>query len=57
MKNNKYLTMEEKRKLALEGKHVPLCVNNTKSDAFGNEKGIVKILKYIPSKKDPKLKL
>lgn len=24
-KRNKYLTIEEKRQLALEGKHVPLC--------------------------------
>ena len=57
MKNNKYLTMEEKRKLALEGKDVPLSVSNFHSNAFGNKKGVVKSLKYIPSKKDPKIKL
>ena len=55
MKNNRYLTMEEKRQLALEGKDVPLCTHNSKG--FGNEKGIVKTLKYIPNKKDPKIKL
>ena len=57
MKSNKYLTMEEKRKLALEGKDIPLSVSNFHSNAFGNKKGVVKSLKYIPSKKDPKIKL
>ncbi len=57
MKNNKYLTMKEKRELALAGKNVPVCVGKSKKNAFGNEKGIVKTLKYIPSKKDPKLNI
>lgn len=57
MKNNKYLTMKEKRELALAEKNVPVCVGKSKKNAFGNEKGIVKTLKYIPSKKDPKLNI
>ena len=57
MKNNKYLTMKEKKELALEGKNVPVCVCKSKKNAFGNEKGIVKTLKYIPSKKDPKMNI
>ena len=28
-KNNKYLTMQQKKELALSGKDVPLCVNDT----------------------------
>ena len=57
MKNNKYLTMKEKRELALEGKNVPVYVGKSKKNAFGNEKGIVKTLKYIPSKNDPKINI
>lgn len=56
MKKIRYLTAQEK-KLALAGKNVPICVGKSKMNAFGNEKGIVKALKYIPSKKDPKLNI
>ncbi len=55
--DNKYLTMEEKKKLALEGKNVPIRYNKSNKNSFGNEKGIVKSLRYTPSKKDPKLKI
>ena len=57
MKKDKYLTMKEKKQLALEGKDIPLSSGNMKTDAFGNKRGIVKALKYIPNKKDPKIKL
>ncbi len=57
MKNNKYLIMKEKRELVLEGKNILVCVGKSKKNAFGNEKGIVKTLKYIPSKKDPKMNI
>ncbi len=57
MKKIRYLTMQEKKELALAGKNVPVCVGKSESNTFGNEKGIVKVLKYIPSKKDPKLNI
>ena len=43
--------------MALAGKNVPVCVGKSESNTFENEKGIVKALKYIPSKKDPKLNI
>lgn len=49
--------MKEKRELVLEGKNILVCVGKSKKNAFGNEKGIFKTLKYIPSKKNPKMNI
>lgn len=47
----KFLTAEEKRQLALEGKNVPICIGETK-DYFVDY--IVPVHQYIPCKRKHK---
>ncbi len=49
-KRNRFLTMEEKRQLALNGEDVPICVAGDKKVKKYN----VLIHKYIPNKNEDK---
>lgn len=54
---NKFLTIEEKRELALKGEDVPLCTGDTKKSRYSY--GIAPEERFIPgkTKKSKKLKL